>query len=258
MNQATIRFYAHLNRFLPPKDRQHAIDVAFQGEPSVKHLIEARGVPHTEVALIWVGDTSVDFSYKVKDHDKIAVYPEFHTLNIGPEENIRPPLTAEPRFVLDNHLGKLSTLLRMAGFDALYANHLTDSELAAISAGQNRILLTHDRSLLFHKQIVYACYIWSPVPEIQLAEVLERYHLEDQIRLFERCLRCNEPLLTIDKEVIQDRIPPKVLDSFTEFKTCPACGRIYWKGDHYDNMTKMIDRVRTHLLTRDHNRLLWA
>lgn len=70
MNQATIRFYAHLNRFLPPKDRQHAIDVAFQGEPSVKHLIEARGVPHTEVALIWVGMSPLTFRTKLKTTTK--------------------------------------------------------------------------------------------------------------------------------------------------------------------------------------------
>ena len=46
-----------------------------------------------------------------------------------------------PRFVLDVHLGKLATYLRLLGFDALYRNDYDDDELAQISSEEKRILL---------------------------------------------------------------------------------------------------------------------
>jgi hypothetical protein len=38
-------------------------------------MIEARGVPHTEVDIILVNDGPVDFGYLVQDGDSISVYP---------------------------------------------------------------------------------------------------------------------------------------------------------------------------------------
>jgi hypothetical protein len=39
----------------------------------VKDLIEAAGVPHTEVDLVIVNGEPVDFRYRVRDGDRIAV-----------------------------------------------------------------------------------------------------------------------------------------------------------------------------------------
>ena len=38
-------------------------------------MIEALGVPHTEVDVILVNDGPVDFGYLVQDGDTISVYP---------------------------------------------------------------------------------------------------------------------------------------------------------------------------------------
>jgi uncharacterized protein len=48
----SFRFYAELNDFLPLRHRQVPYAVAFKAPVSVKHLIEAEGVPHPEVSLI--------------------------------------------------------------------------------------------------------------------------------------------------------------------------------------------------------------
>jgi Mut7-C ubiquitin len=47
--RAEFRFYAELNDFLPRKDRFATLSRRFNGEVSVKDMIEAAGVPHTEV-----------------------------------------------------------------------------------------------------------------------------------------------------------------------------------------------------------------
>ena len=38
-------------------------------------MIEALGVPHTEVDIILVNDFPVDFGYLVQDGDSFSVYP---------------------------------------------------------------------------------------------------------------------------------------------------------------------------------------
>ncbi|MEJ2589132.1 MAG: twitching motility protein PilT, partial [Deltaproteobacteria bacterium] len=59
MNRATFRFYEELNHFLPSTLKKTDIDVHFKTGESVKDMIEAIGVPHTEVDLILVNGVSV-------------------------------------------------------------------------------------------------------------------------------------------------------------------------------------------------------
>ena len=93
--------------------------IRFDGRPAVKDLIEALGVPHTEVDLILANGESVDFAYGVRDGDRISVYPVFESLDIGPVVRVRPEPLRETRFVCDTHLGRLAAYLRMLGFDTL-------------------------------------------------------------------------------------------------------------------------------------------
>lgn len=117
--RAIFRFYAELNDHLPAERKMQDIVQHFQGPASVKDRIESLGVPHTEVDLILVNGTSVDFCYLVQDEDRVSVYPMFESFDITPLSRLRPTPLREPRFVLDAHLGRLAVYLRMCGFDAL-------------------------------------------------------------------------------------------------------------------------------------------
>ena len=135
MNQALFRFYAELNDFLPPARRFTEFRHQFLDIAAVKDFVESFGVPHTEVDLILVNGEPVDFSYRVRDGDRISVYPVFEAFDIAPVARLRPEPLREPRFVLDVHLGRLAAYLRMLGFDALYRNDYADDQLAAIAGG---------------------------------------------------------------------------------------------------------------------------
>ena len=102
-------------------------------------------MPHPEIALILVNSESVGFDYLVQEGDHISVYPQFTSLEVSDVSLVQPQPLDEPRFVLDVHLGKLATYLRLLGFDALYRNDYDDDELAQISSEEKRILLTQDR-----------------------------------------------------------------------------------------------------------------
>ena len=89
----------------------------------------------------------VDFSYRIQDGDKISVYPVFESIDIPSLVRLRPVPLREVRFIADVHLGRLAAYLRM-GFDTLYQDYYQDEELARISSGERRTLLTRDRGLL--------------------------------------------------------------------------------------------------------------
>ena len=56
---------------------------------SVKEMIEQVGIPSEEVDLILANGISVDFSYKVKDGDRVSVYPIFETFDISGITRVR-------------------------------------------------------------------------------------------------------------------------------------------------------------------------
>ncbi|MCJ7513177.1 MAG: MoaD/ThiS family protein, partial [Anaerolineales bacterium] len=130
MRQAHFRFYAELNDFLH-KGRRHSDSVHhFAGSPAVKDVIEALGVPHTEVDVILVNGESVPFEHSLKDADWVSVFPVFESLDVSSLIRVRPQPLRQIRFVLDVHLGRLARLLRLFGFDAAYRNDWTDRQLA--------------------------------------------------------------------------------------------------------------------------------
>jgi uncharacterized protein with PIN domain len=244
MKQVWFRFYAELNDFLPAVKRQVAFAHAFEGRVSIKHLIEALGVPHPEVELVLVNGRSVDFSYLVQDGDRISVYPVFESMDITPLVRVRPEPLREPRFVLDTHLGRLAAYLRMLGFDTVYRNDYADEELARISSQEGRILLTRDRGLLKRSEVTHGYCVRGTNPRQQMVEVLRRFDLFQAVKPFSRCMRCNGALEDVPKEAIVDRLPPLTQEYYDEFCVCSRCNRIYWQGSHYERMEKLVAWVR--------------
>ena len=148
MVTATFRFYEELNDFLARPLRRRTFSCACARGATAKHMIEALGVPHTEVELILVNGESVGFNHPLADGDRIAVYPKFEALDIQPLLRVREHPLRVVRFIADAHLGGLAPLLRLAGFDTLYDNHYPDADIEALAAAQQRIVLTRDRELL--------------------------------------------------------------------------------------------------------------
>lgn len=245
--EAFFRFYAELNEFLPQNRKYKSFSVSFKGRQSVKHLIESSGIPHTEVDLVLVNGQSVDFSYLVRQHDRISVYPVFESLDITPLLRLRPKPLRVPCFVLDGHLGRLAAYLRMLGFDALYRGDFDDEELAEISAGQSRILLTRDRGLLKRRLVTRGFCLRTKEPRQQLLDVVQRFDLLAQINPFTRCISCNGILQEVDKSEILEQLQQKTRKYFDHFSRCQECGKIYWKGSHHERMLTLLDWIRDSL-----------
>lgn len=240
MKIAQFIFHTELDYFLAYQYTGAPFSYSFDDHQTVKHLIEALGVPHTEVGRILANGKEVDSGYRLQNGDQIMVYPQ-----PAPEEDNPAP---EPRFVLDNHLGRLAAYLRMMNFDTLYRNDYQDDELAWIASQEGRILLTRDRRLLMRKVILHGYCVRQDDPQEQVREVLRRFSLIGQVRPFQRCLRCNTPLQPVSKEDVLARLKPLTRLYFDEFHLCPACNHVYWKGSHVEHMTHLIDVLREQAL----------
>jgi uncharacterized protein with PIN domain len=241
MSAAILRFYEELNDFLPPNRKKQQFSAPFHPGDTVKALIESTGVPHTEVDLILVNGRSVGFDRRVREGDRISVYPMFESLEIGSVTRVRPESLRRTRFVLDVHLGRLAKSLRMLGFDTLYSNSYDDADLTRISRDQRRIALTRDRELLKRSALTHGYCLRSDQPMEQLLEVLNRFDLREKVRPFSRCLRCNAELEDMDRERAAASVPEYVARNYDRFKICPECGRVYWQGSHWKHMKKMLE-----------------
>ncbi len=242
--QAIFHFYDQLNDFLARLHKDIDFPYQFASDQTIKHLVEALGVPHPEVEKILANGQSVNFSYLPKEGDYIEVYP----VDLGAGQNtvqeipLRPP--NGPRFVLDLHLGRLAVYLRMLGFDTLYRNDFPDEELAEISEAERRWLLTRDRRLLMRSAVTYGYWVRPKEPAGQLMEVARRFHLAGQITPFKRCMRCNGLLRPVPKSEIIDQLLPLTKKYYEDFHICPDCGQIYWRGSHYERMQALVEQVK--------------
>jgi hypothetical protein len=240
MAEARFRFYAELNDFLPPPRRFIEFPSGFPDGATVKDRIESLGVPHTEVDLILVNGQAVDFAYRVQDGDRVSVYPVFEAFDIAGLTRLRPEPLREPRFVLDSHLGKLAAYLRLMGFDTLYRNCWADEQLAQVSRDERRILLTRDLGLLKRGAVTHGHFMRETNARRQLAEAAQRFDLARLAKPFSRCLRCNAQLEPVAKEDVRSQLPARTAAFYEEFRRCPDCLRVYWKGGHYRRMLELV------------------
>jgi len=241
MVTACFRFYEELNDFLPPERRRREFCSPCARAATTKHMIEALGVPHTEVELVLVNGESVGFDLLLRDGDRVSVYPKFEALDISPILRVRRAPLRVSRFVADAHLGGLAHLLRMTGFDTLYDNGFQDDEIERIARDEGRIVLTRDRDLLKRGGITHGCYVRALRSAEQLREVFDRLDLARSARPFTLCLHCNAPLHAIDKALAAPSLPPKVNERYERFSTCDVCRRIFWEGTHWQRMRAMVD-----------------
>jgi uncharacterized protein with PIN domain len=191
--------------------------------------------------MIIVNGQSVDFSYQVRDGDQISVYPVFESFDITPIVKVRPEPLRVLRFVADDHLRRLARFLRLLGLDTLYDQTWSDPDLVEISIRQRRILLTRDVDLLKHGSLTHGYFVRASDPREQVTEVARRFQLETTP--FTRCMDCNGELCPVSKEDIADRLPPVTRDHIDEYRMCSDCEKLYWRGAHYDELSRIIEAV---------------
>ena len=243
MPSATFRFYEELNDFLPKHRRKISFDVEFKGQRSIKDMIEALGVPHTEIDLILINRKSVAFNEILRQGDQVSVYPVFESLNIKNVTRLRRLPLRRTRFIADVNLGDIVKCMRVLGLDVYYDPSLFARDLIEISKKENRIILTKSRKLLKFKDVSHGIFIHPGTTQEQVKRIIECLDIGDNVKPFSRCLCCNSLLDHVPKEEILDRIPLKTRTFCNEYTRCESCDKIYWKGTHFIRMKRVVETL---------------
>ncbi|SCK09036.1 hypothetical protein YWIDRAFT_00597 [Streptomyces sp. SceaMP-e96] len=207
--------------------------VVTDGASTLGHVVESLGVPLTEVGRLVVDGAEVPVSHVPQAGESIEVR--------AIERPQRLP-GAPLRFLLDVHLGTLARRLRLIGVDAAYTNEDPgDAALAALSAKEQRVLLSRDRGLLRRREIWAGAFIYSDRPDDQLRDVLGRF--APTLAPWTRCTACNGPLMDADKDSVREHLEHGTQRTYDVFAQCSACGRVYWRGAHHARLEAIVEEA---------------
>ncbi|USZ68930.1 Mut7-C RNAse domain-containing protein [Halorussus salilacus] len=169
---------------------------------------------------------------------------------------------ADTALVLDAMLGKLSTYLRMCGYDAAYAldpsarraegssaeasdaqtesddprGRDADDRLLELARAENRLLVTRDAGLARCAGDAGLLLESKDVTD-QLRELSDEGF---ELALSEptRCSNCNAGLVGVERgDSTPEYAPPS---DETRVWKCPECGQHFWKGSHWDSVAETL------------------
>ncbi|SDD39626.1 hypothetical protein SAMN05660690_4187 [Geodermatophilus telluris] len=226
-----------LRPLLPARDRAAGRRVlAADPDATVGHLVQAAGVPLTEVGRLLVDGVPVARDARPRPGATVAVRPV-----------PRPQPVPPGGFLLDVGLGALARRMRLLGLDTAWspearAADADDAELVAAAVAEDRVLLTQDRGLLMRRALPAGAWVRGAAPDEHLADVLDRFR--PALAPLTRCPACNGVPVAVDAAAVAAELEPGTRRTARDFSRCPGCGRVYWRGAHARRIDALVERAR--------------
>ncbi|MBM3322179.1 hypothetical protein FJY69_01675 [candidate division WOR-3 bacterium] len=163
--------------------------------------------------------------------------------------------TAAGGWLCDVMLGKLARELRLLGMDVEYQRNLANMQAYRAARATGRTLLTRNKRLTKLPGVVF---VESQNPPEQVAQVraavaepadrqerpapaaLAPPRAKPEESPFGRCLECNCPLEKVSREQARPSVPFFVYQIHYDFRRCPRCKRVYWPGNHVQDMARRV------------------
>lgn len=154
----------------------------------------------------------------------------------------------DTRIVLDVMVGGLTSILRMVGYDTVYAldrDAEADEDVIAIAEREDRVVITRDRQIA--QRYEPTVLIESKPTDDQLGELHEAgfvLALEEPTR----CSSCNGTVARVGgaraRSLAQEGNPSDGPDPTVEpVWQCETCGQFYWKGSHWADVQRRLASV---------------
>ena len=148
------------------------------------------------------------------------------------------------KFLVDSSLGRLSTWLRILGYDTVCWRGAADRAFLRMAEREGRAVLTRRKDVLARQHPGIVIFVEHDRVEDQLVEILGKLDLKPEPEnLFTRCLRCNESLNEASPEEVRSLVPDYVFRTQREFRVCPKCGGVYWPGTHRERAMKTLGKL---------------
>ncbi len=233
MIRVRVELGAVLAEFLPGRHAPGArtIERRLPAPTSVKDTLEALGLPHVEIGAVTLDGRRATLDQLLDDGAVIAAAP------------VDPAALADPRFLCDEHLGKLARLLRIMGFDTAAVSAPSEPAVARQAVREDRVLLSRGRAVLKRREIGRGMLVLPDRADDQAVAVLRRFVLAGRIAPYSRCARCNGRVTPVAKDEVAARIPPRTAAWLDEYHRCEACHQLYWEGTHVERLRDRIAQI---------------
>lgn len=241
----SLKIHGDIRDLVRPPSAAGLMQYPLNRRATIKDIIEAIGVPHTEIGRIICDELQLTFDFIPAGGEQIELYPFTSNIPVNEPTVLRPEPFSNIKFLVDTNVAKLARNLRMAGFDATAVTTAEILKIARQANDEERIILTRNRELLKVRTVCFGQLLHSENPLQQMVEVVQRYNLQCSFRPFSRCLCCNGVLIPVEKEQILDRLEPLTKKYYNDFEQCGSCGKIYWCGSHHEKMAEMLRSVGT-------------
>ncbi|MGI0090809.1 MAG: Mut7-C RNAse domain-containing protein [Nitrososphaerales archaeon] len=152
---------------------------------------------------------------------------------------IKSPSGEGKMLLVDGMLGSLSRKLRVLGYDTVYDSKSSDKNLLKFAKDTGRILVTADADLFLtaKRAKTDSILVSSRTEHKRLFEVLSKigaHGINDSV--VARCSVCNGELKDSGR-----------VNHVSTVYTCVACGKDYWKGSHWKNLSELFHEVDAEL-----------
>ncbi|MGC8645073.1 MAG: Mut7-C RNAse domain-containing protein [Thermoplasmata archaeon] len=135
--------------------------------------------------------------------------------------------------IADSMLGKLTTYLRMLGYEVEYVSSDKEDSFVA-DESREKILLTRDKAL--HRKTPNSILVKAYDPKEQLREVIPKLP-EPEHGFLELCSLCGAKIQEVRN---RENLPEYVNVKAEKIYYCSRCNKYYWEGSHTDNFRKML------------------
>jgi len=145
------------------------------------------------------------------------------------------------KLLLDEMLKRTTKWLRIFGIDTEHAAGRDDDKLIIIAEKEGRVLITMDEALAQRckKQGIQCVLLKTQKLEEQIAELKTLLNLKFTFPDKTRCPACNAELRIVSGSEVSGFVEASVLKHHNKFWKCKGCGKVYWEGSHWKNITRI-------------------
>ncbi|MBU0532896.1 Mut7-C RNAse domain-containing protein [Candidatus Micrarchaeota archaeon] len=147
------------------------------------------------------------------------------------------------KFLFDEMLKRLVHWCRIFGIYSEYIVGKSDSELLDYAKKNGLIFVTRDVKLFERCKEIKCVFIESDELEEQIVQILKETKVKMTFPDETRCPTCNGKLKVIGKERVE-AVPEDIYKNNKRIWQCSECGKVYWEGGHWKNITRIYENVK--------------
>ena len=154
------------------------------------------------------------------------------------------------RFFVDQTLGRLTKWLRFLGFDVVPTRLIPQEFHHLPPPKRDTYILTRQTSLPAKLCRPDVLVLASDGTEAQLAEICRRLQIPPETwEPLNRCSHCNQNLVPVTPEQVEDRVPEYISQKHQQFFECPQCRRLFWEGSHQRRIRSRLQELQNQINT---------